>query len=181
LAHSSRADMHIGMSFDLSLLLAATVRMAVALALTLPIARERELHDMSAGLRTFPIVALGACGLVLLATSEFPPGSVPVMYVIQGLVTGVGFIGGGAILRANDRVRGTATAASIWSTAAIGACVGLGHAEIALVLALFTYLTLNVVSRMEAAHLIPPTPEAETGPRPARKDAHERRPGDEET
>src|SRR5215475_9762941 len=160
--------MHIGMSFDLPLFFAATLRMALALGLTLPIARERELHDMSAGLRTFPIVALGACGLVLLAASEFPPGSVPVMYVIQGLVTGVGFIGGGAILKANDRVRGTATAASIWATAAIGACVGLGHAEIALVLAAFTYITLNIVSRMETAHLIPPTPESRSGPRPAR-------------
>ncbi len=160
--------MHIGMSFDLSLLLAATLRMALALALTLPIARERELHDMSAGLRTFPIVALGSCGLVLLAASEFPPGSIPVMYVIQGLVTGVGFIGGGAILKANDRVRGTATAASIWSTAAIGACVGLGHAEIAVVLSAFTYLTLWMVNRMEAKHMIPPTPDAWRGPEPPR-------------
>ena len=169
------------MSFDFHLLLAAVLRMALALALTLPIARERELHDMSAGLRTFPIVALGSCALVLLASAEFPPGSVPVMYVIQGLVTGVGFIGGGAILKANDRVRGTATAASIWSTAAIGACVGLGHAEIAVALAVFTYLTLNIVSRMEAAHMIPPTPEAGRGPRPTRPDANDRHARDEET
>src|SRR5689334_12141232 len=167
--------MPIGMSFNLSLMLAAVVRMALALALTFPIARERELHDMSAGLRTFPIVALGACALVLLATAEFPPGSVPVMYVIQGLVTGVGFIGGGAILKANERVRGTATAASIWSTAAIGACVGLGFAEIAVVLAVFTFLTLNIVSRMEAKHMIPPTPEARRGPRPARDDDESKR------
>jgi len=163
------------MTFDLSLLLAATLRMALALVLTLPIARERELHDMSAGLRTFPIVALGACALVLLANSAFSAGPVPVMYVIQGIVTGVGFIGGGAILKAQDRVRGTATAASIWSTAAIGACVGLGHAEIAIVLAVFTYLTLNIVSRMEAHHLIPPTPEAGGGPGPQRKDQRDDR------
>lgn len=156
------------MTFDFRLMFAAMARMALALALTLPIARERELHDMSAGLRTFPIVALGACGLVLLATSEFQPGSVAVMYVIQGLVTGVGFIGGGAILKANDRVRGTATAASIWATAAIGACVGLGHAEIAITLAFFTYLTLWAVSRMESKHVIPPTPDSWRGPEPAR-------------
>ena len=161
---------HVVMSFDFTLMLAALARMALALVLTLPIARERELHDTSAGLRTFPIVALGSCGLVLLATSEFPPGSVAVMYVIQGLVTGVGFIGGGAIIKANDRVRGTATAASIWATAAIGASVGLGHAEIAVVLAAFTFLTLNIVSRMEAKHMIPPTPESWRGPRPARGD-----------
>lgn len=152
--------MSIGMKFDFALMLATTFRMALSLALTLPIAREREVHDMSAGLRTFPIVALGACGLVILATSEFPPGSVPVMYVIQGLVTGVGFIGGGAILKANERVRGTATAASIWSTAAIGACVGLGHAEIAIVLAIFTYFTLWIGGRLEAKNLVPPSADA---------------------
>jgi putative Mg2+ transporter-C (MgtC) family protein len=152
------------MSFSFPLLLAAALRMALALALTTPIARERELHDMSAGLRTFPIVALGSCALVLLVSSEFPPGSIPVMYVIQGIVTGVGFIGGGAILKAQDRVRGTATAASIWSTAAIGACVGLGHAEIAIVLSLFTYFTLWLVNRLEAKHMIPPTPESGGGP-----------------
>ena len=173
------ADMSIGMSFDLSLMLAAVVRMALALALTLPIARERELHDMSAGLRTFPIVALGACGLVLLATSEFPPGSVAVMYVIQGLVTGVGFIGGGTILKANDRVRGTATAASIWSTAAIGACVGLGHAEIAIVLAAFTYFTLLIVGRMEAKHMIPPTPDSWRNSETARASGSTRRQSEE--
>jgi putative Mg2+ transporter-C (MgtC) family protein len=166
--------MSIGMSFDFTLMLAAFLRMALALALTLPIARERELHDMSAGLRTFPIVALGSCGLVLLATSVFPPGSVAVMYVIQGLVTGVGFIGGGAIIKADDRVRGTATAASIWATAAIGACVGLGRAEIAVVLAVSTFLTLNIVSRMEAKHMIPPTPDAGRGARPARPDRREK-------
>ena len=153
--------MPIGMKFDFSLMLATAIRMALSLVLTLPIAREREVHDMSAGLRTFPIVALGACGLVILATSEFPPGSVPVMYVIQGLVTGVGFIGGGAILKANDRVRGTATAASIWSTAAIGACVGLAHAEIAVVLAVFTYFTLWIGGRLEKKNVISPASDSE--------------------
>ncbi len=171
--------MSIGMKFDFALMLAAAIRMALALALSLPIARERELHDMSAGLRTFPIVALGACGLVLLATSEFPPGSVAVMYVIQGLVTGVGFIGGGAILKANDRVRGTATAASIWSTAAIGACVGLGHAEIAVVLSVFTYFTLWVVGRMETKHLIPPTPDSWRNAESARTTGSTRRQSEE--
>ena len=148
--------MPIGMRFDFALMTATALRMALSLVLTLPIAREREVHDMSAGLRTFPIVALGACGLVILATSEFPPGSVAVMYVLQGLVTGVGFIGGGAILKANERVRGTATAASIWSTAAIGACVGLAHAEIAVVLALFTYFTLWIGGRLEAKSVVAP-------------------------
>jgi putative Mg2+ transporter-C (MgtC) family protein len=78
-------------------------RMVIAVLLTLPIAREREKHDMSAGLRTFPIVAVGACGLILLARIVLGPTSDQQTHVLQGLVTGVGFIGGGAIIKANDR------------------------------------------------------------------------------
>jgi putative Mg2+ transporter-C (MgtC) family protein len=130
----------------------ALFRMVIAVLLTLPIAREREKHDMSAGLRTFPIVAVGACGLILLARVVLGPASDQQTHVLQGLVTGVGFIGGGAIIKANDRVHGTATAASIWATAIIGAAVGFGQSEIAIILALVTYVTLNAVGRIEAKH-----------------------------
>jgi putative Mg2+ transporter-C (MgtC) family protein len=134
---------------DTSLLLSAALRMALALALTLPIARERQAHDVSAGLRTFPIVAVGACALILLSRIVLGPKSDSQTHVLQGLVTGVGFIGGGAIVKANDRVHGTATAASIWATAVIGASVGFGQSEIALVLALTTFITLRAVGRLE--------------------------------
>lgn len=134
---------------DTSLLLDAVLRIGLALLFTLPIAREREAHDVSAGLRTFPIVAVGACALILLSRAVLGPKSDNVTHVLQGLVTGVGFIGGGAIVKANDRVHGTATAASIWATAVIGAAVGFGQSEIALVLAVTTFITLRAVSRLE--------------------------------
>jgi putative Mg2+ transporter-C (MgtC) family protein len=142
-------------ALDLRILIELTVRMLLALALTLPIAQEREYHDMSAGLRTFPIVAVGACGLVMLARTVLGPASDQQTHVLQGLVTGVGFIGGGAILKANDRVHGTATAASIWATAIIGAAVGYGQSEIAIVLALLTFLTLRSVEFLEDRRIIP--------------------------
>src|SRR5262245_50994919 len=123
--------------------------MSLAFVLTLPIAREREAHDVSAGLRTFPIVAVGACALILLSRAVLGPKSDSQTHVLQGLVTGVGFIGGGAIVKANDRVHGTATAASIWATAVIGASVGFGQSEIALVLAFTTFVTLRAVCRFE--------------------------------
>jgi len=135
---------------DVPFLLHATGRMLLALALALPIARERETHDVSAGLRTFPIVAIGSCGLILLARAVLGPASDQQTHVLQGLVTGVGFIGGGAIIKANDRVHGTATAACIWATAIIGASVGFGQSEIAIVLAVVVFVTLNLVGRLEA-------------------------------
>jgi putative Mg2+ transporter-C (MgtC) family protein len=144
-------------SLDYSLLLDATLRLGLAFLLALPIARERETHDVSAGLRTFPIVAVGACALILLSRAVLGPKSDSQTHVLQGLVTGVGFIGGGAIIKANDRVHGTATAACIWATAVIGASVGFGQSEIALVLAFTTFVTLRVVCRIEERNKLQPT------------------------
>jgi putative Mg2+ transporter-C (MgtC) family protein len=62
--------------------------------------------------------------------------------IIEGLITGMGFIGGGAILRKEDSVRGTATAASLWVTGAIGIAVGLGSYDVAVMLMLATAFTL---------------------------------------
>jgi putative Mg2+ transporter-C (MgtC) family protein len=140
---------------DLALLTSVLARIALALVLTLPIARERERHDVSAGLRTFPIVAVGACALVILARAVLGPHSDQQTHVLQGLVTGVGFIGGGAIVKAGDRVHGTATAACIWSTAIMGAAVGFGQSEIAIVLAVVAFATLRVVSWLETRHMLP--------------------------
>ena len=69
--------------------------------------------------------------------------------VIEGLITGMGFIGGGAILRLKDSVRGTATAASLWATGAIGTSVGLGAHDIAVVLSVVTIVTLRVLTPLK--------------------------------
>ena len=100
-----------------------------AYLLALPIAWHREKNARSAGLRTFPLVAVGACAYVLVsrgilasaAEDGFHEG---IARVIYGLMTGIGFIGGGAILKNGGRVSGTATAASIWNTGAVGLAVG---------------------------------------------------------
>jgi putative Mg2+ transporter-C (MgtC) family protein len=144
-------------ALDIRFMADTLARMLIAVALTLPIAREREMHDVSAGLRTFPIVAVGACGLIILARSVLGAQSDTQTHVLQGLVTGIGFIGGGAIVKSNDRVHGTATAASVWSTAIIGAAVGYGQTEIAIVLAVVTFLTLRGVGVIEARQAPPPT------------------------
>ena len=62
--------------------------------------------------------------------------------IVEGLITGMGFIGGGAILRREDSVKGTATAASLWITGAIGVAVGLGSYDVAVMLSLGTVITL---------------------------------------
>jgi putative Mg2+ transporter-C (MgtC) family protein len=122
----------------------------VAYLLALPVAWDREQHARTAGLRTFPLVAVASCGYVLLATSVFGRGGGEAeARIVQGLITGVGFIGGGAILKHGATVRGTATAASVWNTGAIGACAAYQRYEIAVVLSLINFLTLRFLTELK--------------------------------
>lgn len=123
----------------------------VAYLLALPVAWDREQNARSAGLRTFPLVAVASCGYILLAQSVFGRGGdlSAESRIVQGLMTGIGFIGGGAILKHGLSVRGTATAASVWNTGAIGACAAYGRYEIALVLSLINFLTFRFLTELK--------------------------------
>ena len=126
--------------------------LGVAYALAFPIGWNREHHDRSAGVRTFPIVAIAACGLTLVMRSV--PGVTPDSHsrVLQGLITGIGFIGGGAILRdVRGSVTGTATAASIWNIGIVGAATGFGLYHIAVVLAVINWLTLALLKPLKVS------------------------------
>lgn len=126
------------------------LKVAAAYLLSMPVAWEREHNARTAGLRTFPLVAVASCGYVLLATSVFPSEPGAVSRIVQGLMTGIGFIGGGAILKHGANVRGTATAASVWNTGAIGACVAFGRYEIAVVLSAINFVTLRLLTEFKA-------------------------------
>jgi putative Mg2+ transporter-C (MgtC) family protein len=103
--------------------------------------REKEAH--SAGLRTFPIVGMASCGYLLVLGAQ--PDVAAQSRVLQGLITGIGFVGGGAILKEGATVRGTATAASIWNAGVIGASVAMGHIQIAILLAALNLFTLRAL------------------------------------
>ena len=102
------------------------VALAAAFALAVPIGWDREKRARSAGLRTFPLVAMASCGFVQASEGLLVHSPDGMAKVIEGLITGIGFIGGGAILKQGTTVQGTATAASLWATGAIGVSVGLG-------------------------------------------------------
>ena len=130
-------------------LLPHLIALAIAYALAFPIGWNREKEERSAGLRTFPLVAVATCGFVQ-ASETFIIGEPEAMArIMEGLITGMGFIGGGAILRQQDSVKGTATAASLWVTGAIGAAVGLGSYDVAVVLTLVTIATLWIMSPLK--------------------------------
>jgi putative Mg2+ transporter-C (MgtC) family protein len=119
--------------------------LAAAFALAAPIGWDREKKARSAGLRTFPLVAMASCGFVQASENLLVHSPDGMAKVIEGLITGIGFIGGGAILKQGTTVLGTATAASLWATGAIGVSVGLGAFDVALTVAAFTFLTLKLL------------------------------------
>jgi putative Mg2+ transporter-C (MgtC) family protein len=134
---------------DVSLMLKNLGAIAVAFVLALPVGWEREQSERSAGLRTFPLVAMASCGYILLASRVLGDHPEGLARVLEGLITGIGFIGGGAILKSDGAVRGTATAASVWNTGAIGAAVAFDRYEIAVVLAAVNYATLRWLARLK--------------------------------
>jgi len=119
------------------------LRIALTYALTALIGWDREKEAHSAGLRTFPIVGMASCGYLLVLGSQ--PDVAAQSRVLQGLITGIGFVGGGAILKEGATVRGTATAASIWNAGVIGAAVAMGHIQVAVILAALNLFTLRAL------------------------------------
>jgi putative Mg2+ transporter-C (MgtC) family protein len=123
--------------------------LAIAYVLAFLIGWNREREDRSAGLRTFPLVALASCGFIQ-ATEGVTAGQPEALArIIEGVITGMGFIGGGAILKQGGEVHGTATAASLWATGAIGVAVGLAAYDVAVVICVFAVLTLYVLSQLK--------------------------------
>ncbi|HET9335938.1 MAG TPA: MgtC/SapB family protein [Sphingomicrobium sp.] len=132
--------------FDLAPHAAALI---VAYLLALPIGWNREKHERTAGLRTFPLVAVASCGFVQAAEGIAGQSPEALARIIEGAIVGMGFIGGGAILRMKHSVHGTATAASLWVTGAVGVAVGVGSFDVAVMLAALTFFTLSVLSPLK--------------------------------
>jgi putative Mg2+ transporter-C (MgtC) family protein len=137
------------------------LRLLVAFVLAVPIGLNRERQERSAGVRTFPIVAIASCGLSLLAVRLPDSTADSVTRVLQGLIAGIGFIGGGAILKDRGGVTGTATAASIWNVGVVGAAVGIGMYQIGITLSLVNLLTLKYLGEVKSAKTNGQEPPAE--------------------
>lgn len=123
-------------------------QIGTAYLLALPVAWDREHEARSAGLRTFPLVSVAACGYMLVGIQVLSSTDAE-SRVLYGIITGMGFLGGGAILKSKGSVTGTATAASLWMTGAIGVAVAFHRYEIALVLALINFLTLRFIRELK--------------------------------
>lgn len=130
--------------------LSAIFPMLGAFLLALPIAWNRERKGDTMGLRTFPLVAVGACAYVMIGLAFIgDAGQDATARIMQGLMTGIGFVGGGAILKHDDHVSGTASAASIWVVGAMGAAAGFGYWGYAIALSLINIGVVLVLGRIK--------------------------------
>jgi putative Mg2+ transporter-C (MgtC) family protein len=118
-------------------------QICVAYFLTAIVGWNREREEHTAGIRTFPIVGMASCGYLLLVGG--PGDTTAQSRVMQGLISGIGFIGGGAILKEGPSVKGTATAASIWNAGVMGAAVAMERYDIAIILSLLNLVALRIL------------------------------------
>jgi putative Mg2+ transporter-C (MgtC) family protein len=121
-------------------------RIALAFALAFPLGWERGKGRSSAGFRTMPVVAMASCGYALLAIRLPGANAESLTRLLQGVLAGIGFIGGGAILKQQGHVKGLVTAATIWNTGAVGVSVAFGRIEVAVALSFANLITLAVLT-----------------------------------
>ena len=135
---------------DAAQMVRVVVRVVAAALLGALLGAERERAGKPAGLRTHMLVALGAA-LFVLFPAEAGMEVADLSRVIQGVATGIGFIGAGTILKRADgeQVEGLTTAASIWLTGAIGMSVGAGQLWLSVVCAASAWVILSMLARWE--------------------------------
>jgi putative Mg2+ transporter-C (MgtC) family protein len=127
-----------------------------ALGLGLILGYERSFHGRAAGMRTYSLVCLASAGLtVIIGYSGLWFGGhnqeiVGAGQIIQGIITGVGFLGAGVIIKEGFSISGLTTAASIWSAAAVGVLIGVGFYMSAMLLSVLSAMVMMWVSKLEA-------------------------------
>ena len=134
-------------------LLIVVLRVLMAAVLGAIVGLQREKSGKPAGLRTHMLVCLGTA-IVVLACSGIGMSLDGLSRVIQGLVTGIGFVGAGSILKLSEQreIKGLTTAAGLWMTAALGVAVGLGALGLAVIGTVLTVIILALQGFEEAWH-----------------------------
>jgi putative Mg2+ transporter-C (MgtC) family protein len=130
------------------------IRVFLAVVLGSIVGIERELTAKSAGLRTHILVCLGSTVFMLVSTANLLTSGGGLIHsdpsrIAAQVVTGIGFIGGGTVLRHGNNIRGLTTAASLWIMAAIGMLVGIGHYRLSCIVTLVTFLVLFTIGNLE--------------------------------
>lgn len=137
--------------------LSIIARLSLTVFLTGLIGLERQIHRRTAGLRTHILVGMGSCLIMLTSMHVFDIYKEKVMLdpsrIAAGVITGIGFLGAGAIIREREGVKGLTTAASLWVVAGIGLAVGCGFLGAAIYTTILSLIVLLFMRRLEGAIL----------------------------
>lgn len=130
-------------------------RLLLTLILSGLVGLERQVHRRDAGLRTHILVALGSCLIMLTSMYVFDiykdAVSLDPARIAAGVITGIGFLGAGAIIREPERIRGLTTAASLWVVAGIGLAVGIGFNKMAIYTTILVLIVLHFFRYVEGS------------------------------
>ena len=138
---------------DVDTMTTIVVRVLVAAILGGLVGWEREHRGRAAGLKTHILVSIGSALFVLAPLLAGIDGA-EVTRVMQGIVSGIGFLGAGAILKSgkHERIHGLTTAAGVWMTAAIGMAAGMGQEMVALITTLVALVVVGAVPHFQRKH-----------------------------
>jgi putative Mg2+ transporter-C (MgtC) family protein len=120
----------------------ALLRILLAGLATALIGLEREVQGKPAGIRTYALVGIGSAAFTVVGTIGFGNGD-PAARVVQGVITGIGFLGAGTIIQRRNQVVGLTTAAGIWAAAAIGVAIGANLLIVGIGAAIVVFLLLQ--------------------------------------
>ena len=107
---------------------------------------ERQIHSHDAGIKTNILVAVGSC---IFSIMSYSIGGVDVGRISAQIVTGIGCLGAGCIIKEKKNIRGLTTASILWATSSLGLCVGFGNYALAFISVFFMQLTLFIIKRVE--------------------------------
>ncbi|MBU6371026.1 MAG: MgtC/SapB family protein [Patescibacteria group bacterium] len=129
------------------------LRLAAAICLGAILGLERTFAGKTAGMRTYAMVAIGACGFILIdlvaSSSVFNVAGANPIVIEQAVITGIGFLGAGLVIFQNNKVVGLTTAAGIWVAAAVGIASGFGYFTIALAITLAALVIFTILKFIE--------------------------------
>ncbi|KPK64493.1 hypothetical protein AMJ83_01935 [candidate division WOR_3 bacterium SM23_42] len=126
------------------------IRLAISIVIGGVIGIERELEHKPAGLRTIILVCLGST-IFMLVGLDLGLASSELGRIVAGVVTGIGFLGAGAIIRARGEVYGLTTAATIWLASGLGLAIGAGYYILAIIACIFVLVVLRILGFVEKA------------------------------
>ncbi|MCX7927938.1 MAG: MgtC/SapB family protein [Candidatus Omnitrophica bacterium] len=146
-----------------------TVRLILSVILGGLIGLERQMQRRAAGLRTHILVSLGSCLIMLTSQYVFviykDVTAIDPARIAAGIITGIGFLGAGAIIREKEEIKGLTTAASLWVVSGIGLAVGVGFYNASFITTILTLICLFILRKAEKRLLNKPnSKEEEYGP-----------------